>query len=223
MNETSPWADPASPVQPPYAGPPATRQPSPGPPGYATPVYGGYGYPPGGYGYPPGQSAPWPPAPQRPRPPGQVIAAAVLAFVHGGLVLLASVYVLLFGSLAGIAADADPSSAPAGVQGLAGEALMVGFVQVASAVLLIVGGVLLLNTRKRRALIVLVAAFAVQVLLCLYWAVRLAALGEEIPGADPSGVFLAFALLFAAIPVVGLGLLLVGSGRRWFEPEATPA
>jgi hypothetical protein len=215
-----PWADPGSPT---YAGPPATDPPpAPQPPPYGYPGYGhpghpayaGYpGYPP--YAYPP----PWPPpAPAGPRRPGQVIAAAVLAFVQAAMVMVSSIYVVLFSSLIDIAADADPASAPpAEVAQLATEGTVVGIVQVASAVLLVVGGVLALNSRRRRSLVVLVVGFAVQVLLCVYWAVRLSVIASDIPGSDPTGAFLAFTLVFLAGPAVGLGLVLLGSGRRWFR------
>jgi hypothetical protein len=208
-----PWADPASPT---YAGPPATDPPpAPQPPPYGYPGYGYPGYPP--YAYPPA----WPPAPAGPRRPGQVIAAAVLAFVQAAFVLVSSIYVVLFSSLIDIAADADPASAPpAEVAQLATEGTVVGIVQVVSAVLLIVAGVLALNSRRRRSLVVLVVAFAVQVLLCVYWAVRLSVIAADIPGSNPTGAFLAFTLVFFAGPAVGLGLILLGSGRRWFDEEA---
>ncbi len=102
----SPWADPDTPTEPgePYAGPPPT---SPYPPaGYSGVPYGypdrpPYGYPapyghpgpsghPAPYGFPPygypapyGYPGPWPaPASRAPRRPGQVVTAAVLAFVQ---------------------------------------------------------------------------------------------------------------------------------------------
>src|SRR4051794_3783853 len=211
-----PWADPGSAA---YPGPPAMNPPSPAPPpyGYPGPPYGYPGYPPP-YGYPP----PWPPVPTGPRRPGTVIAAAVLAFVQAAFVLVSSIYVVLFSSLIDIAADADPSSAPpAEVADLATEGTVVGIVQVVSAVLLIVAGVLALNSRRRRSLVVLVAGFAVQVLLCVYWAVRLSVIASDITGSDPTGAFLAFTLVFLAGPAVGLGLVLFGAGRRWFGEEGT--
>jgi hypothetical protein len=223
-----PWADPhRAPDPAAYAGPPATDRPAPPPYGYGgTP---GYGYPPGqpGYAYPPpGYPAygypGWQPLPQRPRRPGQVIAAAVLAFMQSAMVLISSVYVVFFSSIIGIAADSDPGSAPAEVAGLATEGTVVGIVQLVSAVLLIVAGVMVLNSRRRSALAVLVAAFAVQVALCVYWAVRLSTLADDIPGSDPTGAFLAFTLVFLAGPAVGLGLVLLGNGRRWFDAGTAP-
>jgi hypothetical protein len=58
-----------------------------------------------------------------------------------------------------------------------------------------------------------VAALAVQVLLAGYWAVQLM---TEIGGFDSEGAIVSFSLFFAAGPLVGLGILLVGPGRRWF-------
>ncbi|NYJ07796.1 hypothetical protein [Petropleomorpha daqingensis] len=208
---SDPWADPNAQA---YAGPPATDPPpAPQPPPYGYPPYGYPGYPP--YGYPPYG---YPPVPAGPRRPGQVIAAAVLAFCQAAFVMVASIYVVLFSSLIDIAADADPTSAPPEeVSQLAGEGTVVGIVQVASAVLLIVAGVLALNSRRRRSLVVLVVGFAVQVLLCIYWAVRLSVIASEIPGSGSTSAFLAFALVFFAGPAVGLGLVLLGGGRRWFD------
>jgi hypothetical protein len=214
---SDPWADPASAS---YAGPPATDPPAapPAPQGYPGVPYGYPGYPPYGYpGY--GYPVPWPPVPAGPRRPGQVIAAAVLAFVQAAVVLVASIYVVLLSSLIDIVGDADPSSAPpAEVAGLATEGTVVGIVQVVSTVVLIVGGVMALNSRRRRALVVLVVGFAVQVVLCIYWAVRLTAIASDLPGSDGASAFLAFTLVFLAAPAVGLGLTLLGPGRRWFEP-----
>jgi hypothetical protein len=211
-----PWADPSAQA---YSGPPATDPPpAPQPPPYGYPQYGYPGYPP--YAYPAPYPAPWPPVPAGPRRPGQVIAAAVLAFVQAAFVMVASIYVVLFSSLIDIAANADPTSPPPDeVAQLAGEGTVVGIVQIASAVLLIVAGVLALNSRRSRSLVVLVVAFAVQVLLCIYWAVRLSVIASDLPGSGSTGAFLAFALVFFAGPAVGLGLVLLGSVRRWFDAE----
>jgi hypothetical protein len=64
---------------------------------------------------------------------------------------------------------------------------------------------------------VLLAGLAVQVVLAGYWFVRLSSLADDIPGPDPTSAFLAFTLLFAAGPLVGLGMLLIGPARRWFD------
>jgi hypothetical protein len=214
---TNPWADPTTPTEPgpPYAGPPPTA-----PYGYPAP-YGApspYGYPqPYGwgpaYGYPP----PWAYGPVKPRKPGQVITSAVLAFVQAGLVLFASLYLWMIASLVDFAAG-DPD-VPADVRGLATEATVLMIVQLVSAALLIVAGIRALSRRTRSAWILVLVAHGVQVALSVYWAVRLVALFDDIPGPgpDPGGIFATYSLFFAAAPLVGVGMVLFGPGRRWFQ------
>jgi len=229
---SDPWSgpDPAGP----YAGPPPTAppftagpgpypgQPYPGPYGqpYGAAPYGPppYGYP-GAYGYP-GPWGPYPPA--GPRRPGQALAAAVLAFVQAGAVAVASVYVFLFASFARIATSEGgvPSS---GVDPVITEATTLGWLQLASVVLLVVGGVLALGNRRRRpAWLVLGAGFIAQLVLAIYWGVRLSSLATS-AGDDPLHGFAWFALFFAAMPVVGLGLIAFGPGRQWFREQPQPA
>jgi hypothetical protein len=222
---TSPWADPSSPT-PPYTGPPPTAPPvhgqpvsRPGHPGwYGVPYGPPYGY---GYGYP----GPWgpvpPPGPQR---PGQVVAASVLAFVQAAMVLLASVYVFFFASIARVAVR-DAGGPSTAVDELATEGTVLALVQVLSVLALVVAGLMALGRRRITAFPVLLGALGVQVLLAVYWAVRLSILAGDLPAADPAAVFGWFALLFAAMPVVALGLVLLGPGRRWFadRPDHGPA
>jgi hypothetical protein len=215
----------------PYAGPPATAPPAPvwgpghGQPGYGPPAYGVPGYPPAGYppvGYPPGYGypAPWPVVPRGPRRPGQVIASAVLAFVQAALVLIASIYVWLFASLVTVATSEVPGSFDASTaEGLATEGTVLSAVQLLSAVLLVTAGVMALNRRSRGTWVLLVVGHAVQIVLSVYWLVRLLILAGDVPGGDVDTVLITFTLFFAAGPVVGLGLIVVGAGRRWFEPD----
>ena len=222
MSHPDPWADPATPTEqgPPYAGPPPTAAPPYGYYGVPAP-YGppAYGHPPGPYGYPYGYPpyGYWPTPPPRPRKPGQVITAAVLALVQAGLVLLASGYVFLLAA----AADLAGTTGAAVAGDLAAEGRVVATVQLLSVVLLVVAGVQLLGRRSRRVWILGLAALAVQVVLSLYWMVRIAALLDDVPGPDPAAPFVSFALFFAVAPLVGLGMLLFGPGRRWFAaPDA---
>jgi hypothetical protein len=226
---TDPWSgpDPGGP----YAGPPPTTPPFTGAPGPypGQPFPGPYGYPygapygpppygyPGAYGYP----GPWGPYPAAgPRRPGQALAAAVLAFVQAGAVAVASVYVFLFVSFARIATS-EGGFQPSGVDPVLSEGTTVGWLQLASVVLLVVGGVLALGNRRRRpAWLVLGAAFVVQLVLALYWAVRLASLGGAAD--DPLHGFAWFALFFAAMPAVALCLIAFGPGRQWFREGGPP-
>jgi hypothetical protein len=217
---TSPWADPATPTQPgpPYQGPPPTAPAYGYPPQYGQPASYGYGYP--AYGYP----GPWGSVPpQRPQRPGQVITSAVLAFVQAGVVLIASLYLYFFTSMIGLAAQDNPAIfASSRMQSLTTEATVLALLQVLSVVLLIVGGVRALASRTRTAWVLAVGAHAVQVVLALYWAVRLATIVGDLPGGGAEGTPAAFTIFFAAAPVVGLGLLLLGSGRHWFGSPQQP-
>jgi hypothetical protein len=214
-----PWADPDAPVQH-YAGPPATvpanrppygwPPPSAGQPSFAGQLpYAAYG----AYGGP----APWGLSPARgPRRPGQVVTSAVLAFVQAALVGLAALYLWMIASIAGIAARQAGSSEPAAIRALAAEGTVLAVVELVSAALLVAAGVVALNRRSRAGWWLLVVAHAVQVLLAGYWAVRLTVFLDDLPGPDPSGAPTGFTLLFAAAPLVGLGMVLFGPGRRWF-------
>jgi hypothetical protein len=227
---SNPWADPATPTQPgePYAGPPGTTPPpsygSPyGPPVYGQPAYGPPTYgapqygPPPYAGYPPayGYPAPWAP----PRRPGQLITAAVLAFVQGGLVLIASLYVWFFASVADLALQGTSGSfAPGPVDALATEGTTLAIVQILSFVLLVVGGIRALNARTQGAWRLLLVSHAVQVALAVYWAVRLSMIFDDVPGPDGEGPLVAFTVFFAAGPLVAIGLLLTRTVRAWFAP-----
>jgi hypothetical protein len=219
---TDPWADPSTPTEPgaPYAGPPPTAPVPGGPYGQYPPGYGyppPYGYP-APYGYPGAYGQSWASSPpQAPRRPGQVITSAVLAFVQAGLVLLASLYLWFFAAVAEVAvSEAGAGATSSEVEALATEGTVLAVVQLVSTVLLVVGGIAALNRRSRAAWLLLVTAHAVQVVLAVYWTVRLLAVLGDVPGAGAEEGFASFALFFAAAPLVGLGLLLLGAGRRWF-------
>jgi hypothetical protein len=213
----NPWSDPSTPTQPgsPYLGPPPTApQPYGQPYGYPSP----YGYPAPygqpGYGYP----GPWGPMPPRaPQRPGQVITSAVLAFVQSGVVLFASLYLWFIASFVGLAAQGDPTISSSQVDSLTTEGTVLAIVQLLSVVLLVTAGIRTLSARTRAAWLLTVAAHAVQIVLAGYWAFRLVTLLNDIPGAGPQGALAAFTILFAAPAVVGLGMVVVGPGRRWFD------
>ena len=215
----SPWADPATQTQPgsPYLGPPPTA-----PQAYAAPQYGypPYGYPYPGYGHP----GPWGPVPpRRPQRPGTVITSAVLAFVQAGVVLIASLYVWFFASVIDVLAEDNPAVfGSSRMNALATEVGVLAIVQLVSVVLLVAAGIRALSARTRAAWLLTVAAHAVQVVLAVYWAVRLVTLMNEAPGTDSTGALAAVTIFFAAAPVVGLGMVVGGSGRRWFESAHHP-
>ena len=214
-----PWSDPDSPTEQgaPYSGPPAYGTAPYPAPGYGPPAYGtpGYGWPPQPVPY--GAPGGWPaPLPRGPRRPGQVITAAVLALVQAALVTFASSYLLLFASILGLDLDTDGTVDPRAAD-IADEARVLAWVQFASVVALIAAGVLALNRRDRGSRLALLAALGSQLLLALYWVVRIVGVLEDIPGPDDAVPVLVFgALVFAAGPAVGVGLLLARSSREWF-------
>ncbi len=220
-----PWSDPATPTEQgaPYSGPPAySTSAYPAAP-YPTTAYpaGGYPAPYGQPGYGPPAFGPpgygWPaPAPTGPRRPGQVVAAAVLAIVQAALVAFASAYLLLVASVLGLDLDIDGTVDPRATA-IADEMRVLAWVQFASVVALVAAGVVALNRRDRGSWLGLLAVLGVQVLLALYWAVRIVGVLADIPGPDDAVPLLVFgALVFAAGPAVGVGLLLTRASREWF-------
>ena len=210
-----PWADPATPTEEaaPYAGPPVPAAPPNGAYPYGQYAYGQYPYGQAPYGGP----VPWAALPPRgPQRPGQVITAAVLAFVQAAVVVIASLYVWFFASIAEFAAQ-ESGGMPLPVRRLADEATALAVLGLLSAVLLVAAGIAALNRRTRGVWFLLLAAHGVQVGLALYWAVRLFSTLADVPGAGGEGAFASFSLIFAAGPLTALGLLLIGGGRAWFD------
>jgi hypothetical protein len=121
----------------------------------------------------------------------------VLAFLQAAAVALATAYLQLLGSVFSLAAD-QPGF-PADGAALAAEAGTLAVVQLVSVVVLVAGGILALTRRSPLARWTLVAAFALQLALAAYWAVRLL----TVLGA---GVFPVLVLFLAAAPAVALGL-----------------
>ena len=173
--------------------------------GYDTPGHPPPGYPPPGYP-PPGWGRPgtWygPPPPRGPERPGVVLAAAVLCFAQAGLVLVASFYVSLLGSVAGVFDE-----------GVADRLLLVTLVQLLSVGALVAAGVLELSGRRLWLLI----AVGVQAALTVYWTVTVSDLAAY--GGDGTGLVLV-PLFFLVAPAVALGLALTVEGTRWGALQA---
>ena len=222
---SDPWSDPTKPVEP-YPGPPPTAPPqSPyGQPPYGQPPYGQQPWGPPPWGQPQWGPGPYNPAwgrPPVPRTPAHVVTAAVLAFVQSVVVLIASLYVWFFASIADIASSGRPDVYTSETaRQLATEGTVLAVVQLFSAALLVAGGILALNRRTPTAYRLLAGAHVVQVVLALYWAGRLLDVLGDLPGAEGEGSLAAFSLFFLVGPAVSLGLLLSGAARRWFT--ATP-
>ena len=192
----NPWSDPATETEAgaPYAGPPPTTMP----------YWTAPGWPP-----PSPWPQPWPPVPRRPQRPGQVVAAAMLALVQAAAVALATAYLQLL--VAVFAMAADQPGFPADGADLVAEAGTVAAVQLVSVVVLVAAGVLALTRRSPLSRWALVGAFALQLALAAWWAVRLLTAFDT-----GRGVFLVLVLALAAAPAVALGLAVGRPARAWF-------
>jgi hypothetical protein len=130
--------------------------------------------------------------------------------------------VVLIASFLDLAAQSDPSVSSLRLDELTTEGTVLAIVQAVSAVLLVVAGIRALSARTQTSWLLAVAAHGVQILLAVYWVIRLISLGNDIPGGGPGPGFAAFALVFAASPMVGLGMVVAGPGRRWFGSPTGP-
>lgn len=164
------------------------------------PQYGGY--PPPAYGQPsygaPQYGAPYgmPTGPQR---PGAALAAAVLAYIQAGLVLICSFVVLAAG-----AAAAEP--------------LVIGIIQLVSVGLLVFGGVQLTGGSGRMLMVI---ANAVQLVLVIYYLIRFAPVSDVLD-LDGGGLFV-IPLIFGVMPAIALGLTFTAAVTRFLvEKQQRP-
>lgn len=214
--------------QDPYAGQPyqpyPVSPPAPGQPGYPPAGYAGQtGYPPAGYPQQPGQPGyghypAYPPYPYGPYPyqtqpgsrrPGSATTAAVLAWVAGGLLILAGLVLFSGASHAndfGNEFNGDRSPATS-------ELAVGGFVNLVAAGLLISGGVML-SARKTAGRSLIAAGTVVVIVAAIYWVIRAYSYGGT--------VF--FAMTYGALVVIGLSLAYTSTTREWLatSPAAPP-
>jgi hypothetical protein len=193
----------------PQSGYPQSGYPQSGYPGYPppNPGYAPQGYPPPGYpGYPP-PGYPYPPA--RPGRPGSATAAAVIAFVAAGLLIIAAIFLFSGASATndfGNDFNSDTSSATA-------ELSFDGVVNLVAATLLIVGGVILTG-RKAKGRTMIAVATAIVIAAAIYWMVRTS-------GSYGGTVF--FALVFAALVIIAVSLASTSTTRAWLAGQQAAA
>ena len=198
-----------------------------GQPGYGQPGYPAAGHPSGGfqqpysgpppqagYGqYPPPQYAAGYPGygqPAKTGRPGMVTAAAVLAFVWGGLGILFSIFGLLAGSILTTAStavctsqtyyDADTAAACRSVNSVGGWLIAITIGTIVVAALMIAGGVTALNGKNGQILVIACAVYAILAILSIIL----------------SGFGFTFLLGFV-IPVLIVVFLLNTQSRAWFR------
>ncbi|MEO5831953.1 MAG: hypothetical protein ABIR83_01115 [Nakamurella sp.] len=173
--------------------PPTAQQQPHQQPGYLPPGYqphaGGGAYPPGAY--PPGA---YPQEPTGPVKPGVVIGAAVLAFVQGGLLVIAGILTLAGGSAL---SDLDVRAGRA----YTGVLTVLGLLTLVSAGLLIAGGVAVQQRKPQ----LLIAGAGLSLVLSLWWAVQFDARQG--------------ALIFVVMPIISLLLVLGSTTRAWIQEQ----
>jgi hypothetical protein len=136
----------------------------------------------------------------------------VLGYVAAGLLVIAGL--LLFFSASIIASWRDVAGDTTG--GLSAEFALAGTVNVISAALFIAGGVVMTN-RSPFGRALYYAAAGLTVVETLYWLAR---------WAGPSdGAVVFYAIMFAALAVVGTCLAALGDSSRWLRAtdRAQPA
>jgi hypothetical protein len=181
-------------------------------PGGNNPGSGGFQQP-GSGGFP---QAPQPPAyqqgyggmPQAPQEysggpiprPGGTTAAAVLAFVQGGITLITTGILMIgLAAIANLANDVnDQSAGGVDISGSLAEAWIVAIVQLIGVGLLIYGGVKLLSGAPGPLFMI---AAGLQVVLCIYWLVRSAT--PIVP------------IVLAVMPIVALALTFSGTHKQF--------
>jgi hypothetical protein len=152
---------------------------------YYPPNYGyGYGY----YAYP-----------QPEQRPSSVTTAAVLAFIVGGLLLLAGIVLFSGASLVSSLDDVE------GTGSFTAELALDGFLDLLAAGLLIGGGTLLMGRQAYGRALYGVGA-AIVVVESVYWMVRWT--GDTRP-------FVLYALLFGALAVIGTWLAWTRTASTW--------
>ncbi|MEU2349366.1 hypothetical protein [Modestobacter sp. NPDC049651] len=184
----------------PYTGPP--RYEGGRPPVWAAPTWGP---PPQQWGQqqwgqqphwgPPQHWAPLPP-PSRPRRPGTVVAAAVLAYVSAVLVLLGTLWGLLLSGLLALAGQLPLGFGP----------VMAGL-QLALIGLLVTGATRALGLRRRW----LLAALVLQLALAGWWWSTLGGVSDLVS----DGGVAQLPWLFAGLAVVAAGLAWSAELTRW--------
>jgi hypothetical protein len=203
----------------PYLGPPPTTPPEAVPPHpyananpYANPnpygnpnPYAPYGYP-GAYGYPgmqPGQ-----------RRPASLTAAAVLGYVNAGLLVIAG---LLLFTGASLVNSVDESADGLDLESFSTELTFDGFVNLLAAGLLIAGG-MIMTARRPNGRALYGAGAGIVGIETIYWLGRWGSRVDDVSG------ILVYALIFAALAIVGVGLAWSRDGTTWFnERTAAPS
>lgn len=222
----TPYVGPSSPgywTEPPEPGYPAPGSGAPSVPGPVGNSFGYQGYPPAAVapslqaaGYPRaylpygGYSPYGPTYPVGPRRPGTLTAAAVLAFVQSGFVLIGGLMTLSGASTMSAFSSAGWSPG----HDFRDELAIVGIATIVAGGLLIVGGVRVLGGSAGP----LTMACLLSIALSVYWGIRLAGRsGSPRPSVADFGlqVLLVYPVMFVILPIIAVSLARGGSAKSW--------
>lgn len=143
-----------------------------------------------------------------PAQPRMVKAAAVLAFIWGGLTIISSLISMvaggLFGGLGSACAQNDQSGLCAFAADSGNMLIIVGVALIAAAGLMIWGAVVAFNGTNAK---VLVIASGIQVLLQIVWMI------------DTGSI--AFGTVGVIVPLGIISLMLRSASKSWFQSQGT--
>jgi hypothetical protein len=139
-----------------------------------------------------------------PAPPGTVKAAAVLAFIWGGLTIISSLISMaagsLFPDLGSACAENDQSGLCAFVADSGTMLVIVGIALIATAGLVIWGAVVALNGTSAKLLVI---AGGIQILVQIVWMI------------DTGSI--AFGTVGVIVPLGIISLMLTSASKTWFQ------
>lgn len=164
---------------------------------------------------PAGYSAPYGYPMQRgPIRPGGATAAAVLMFIHAGIVLISTFYVLFFASFAG-----GVNSSGLAENSLETEWTVIGILQLVSVGLLLFAGIQLLTGGANGRILSLIAC-GIQLALVIYWMIRIGNLAEF--NGDGTRFFFVVPLMYAVLPLVALPISLGKPVTEYIAAKSGP-
>lgn len=142
--------------------------------------------------------------PATPARPGMVKAAAVLAFIWGGLTIISTLISMTAGSLLAGTGSACAKDDQSGLCAFAADSgsmlIVIGIALIVAAGLVIWGGVAALNGTTAK---VLVVASGIQILIQIIWMIDTGAI--------------AFGIVGVAVPLGIIVLMLSSPSKTWFQ------
>ncbi|MEO7125995.1 MAG: hypothetical protein ABI382_01215 [Nakamurella sp.] len=151
-------------------------------------------------------SAPAEYGPATPSRPGMVKAAAILAFIWGGLTIVSSLISMTAGSLLAGAGSACAKNDQSGLCAFAADSgsmlIVIGIALIAAAALMIWGGTVALNGTNAK---VLVITSGIQIIIQIFWMINTGSI--------------AFGIVGVIVPIGIIALMMNTASKNWFETK----